>query len=207
MPPKKYVALALVPALVLLTACALPDFDFVSYPPWTTVYGAARDERNVADMLYDKAVSTHIKAALMGKNGELGLKVKVYCFLRRVTLLGQVGDDDFKAFALATAWEAEGVRGVDSAWVDPGRAGTAAADVEIAARLRAALVGDEEISATQIEAEVFGGQVYLMGMVRGQQDADRAVAHARALPGVSGVTSLLIPTQQDQTDPRGAEMR
>jgi hyperosmotically inducible protein len=197
MPPKKYVALALVPALVLLTACAIPDFDFVSYPPWTTVYNAARDERNVADILFDKAISTQIKTALLQENGELGLRVKVYCFLRRVTLLGQVDDDAFKALAVATAWETEGVRGVATGWVAPGRAGTAAADLEIAARLRAALVGDQDISATQIEAEVFGGAVYLTGMVRSQQDAGRALAHARWVRGVSSVISLLIPSGQD----------
>ncbi|MDP3427615.1 MAG: BON domain-containing protein, partial [Humidesulfovibrio sp.] len=142
-------------------------------------------------------------AELLQQNGELGMRVKVYSFLRRVTLLGQIGDADFKAFALATAWEAQGVRSVDSAWVDPGLAGNTAVDLEIAARLRAALVGDEDLSATQIEAEVFSGQVYLMGMVRGQQDADRAAAHARALPGVASVTSLLVPTRQDRPEPRG----
>ena len=37
------------------------------------------------------------------------------------------------------------------------------------------------------------GKVYLLGMVRSQKDADRAVAHARATNGVTGVISLLIP--------------
>ncbi|MBU1041886.1 MAG: BON domain-containing protein [Proteobacteria bacterium] len=193
-------------SLVLLSGCGLPTLPTPSFTPWTTIYGAARDERSMPDMLFDKAVSTAIKAELMDKNGALGLKVKVYCFLRRVTLLGQVGDaDDFKAFALATAWEAEGVRSVAAFWVEPSPAGTTTSDLEIAARLRAALVGDENISATQIEAEVFAGQIYLMGMVRAQKDADRAVAHAQALPGVKSVTSLLIPTQQEQTVPSTAE--
>jgi len=202
--PLVLLSLVLLP-LVLLAACALPELPTPSFTPWSTIYGAARDERSMADMLFDKAVSTAIKAELMDKSGALGLKVKVYCFLRRVTLLGQVNDDDFKAFALATAWEAQGVRSVVAVWVEPGPAGAARYDLEIAARLRAALVGDEDISATQIEAEVFGGQVYLMGMVRSRQDVDRAVDHAQAVPGVSGVTSLLIPTQQDQPQPPGVE--
>lgn len=195
--------------LVLLAACALPEMPTPPFTPWSTIYGAARDERSMADMLFDKAVSSAIKAELMNKNGALGLRVKVYCFLRRVTLLGQIADDDFKAFALATAWEAEGVRSVAAVWVEPNPARTSAAggavsDLEIAAKLRAALVGDENISATQIEAEVYGGRIYLMGMVRNQQDVDRAVALARALPGVSVVTSLLIPTEQDRPENPGA---
>ncbi len=145
----------------------------------------------MADIGFDKAISTQIKGALLNQDGERGLKVKVYCYLRMVTLLGQLEDDNFKAFALATAWATEGVRGVTTHWEAPS-AGTGMADLEIAARLRAALVADEDLSATQIETEVFSGKVYLIGMVRSPQDADRAVAHAQAVKGVTGVTSLLI---------------
>ncbi|OGR34357.1 MAG: hypothetical protein A2051_01175 [Desulfovibrionales bacterium GWA2_65_9] len=204
MPPKKKsvaLVLALALTLILLTTCALPDFDLITYPPWSTIYNAARDERSVVDILLDKAISTQIKTALLQENGELGLKVKVYCFLRRVTLLGQVDDDAFKALAVATAWETEGVRGVGTGWVAPGRTGTTAADLHIAARLRAALVGDQDISATQIEAEVFGGRVYLIGIVRSQQDEDRALAHAMAVRGVTGVTSFLFPLEDSGRAP------
>jgi len=181
--------------LALLAACSLSDFPSgVFTPPWSSVYGAARDERAMADILVDKGISTQVKAALLNGYGELGLRVKVYCFLRRVTLLGQVDDVDLRAFAVTTAWEVEGVRGVATGWVAQSRADTGLADLEIAARLRAALVGDEGLSATQIEAEVFGGTVYLVGLVRSRQDVERAVAHALGVRGVSTVTSLLIPT-------------
>jgi osmotically-inducible protein OsmY len=85
--------------------------------------------------------------------------------------------------------------------VAPGLAGTAAADLQIAARLRAELVGDQNISATQIEAEVFGGRVYLIGIVRSQQDEDRALAHAMAVKGVTGVTSFLFPLEDTERAP------
>ncbi len=180
--------------LLLLAACSGADLQSLmsdSFSPWGAVYNAARDERSVADIGFDKAISTQIKGALLNQDGERGLKVKVYCYLRMVTLLGQLEDDNFKAFALATAWATEGVRGVTTHWEAPS-AGTGMADLEIAARLRAALVADEDLSATQIETEVFSGKVYLIGMVRSPQDADRAVAHAQAVKGVTGVTSLLI---------------
>jgi hyperosmotically inducible protein len=88
------------------------------------------------------------------------------------------------------------VKGVSTHWEAPGKTDTTAADIEIATKLRAALVADKEISATQIETEVFGGKVYLLGMVRSQKDADKAVAHARGVAGVTGVTSLLIPPRK-----------
>lgn len=186
--------IAVVLASALLSACSLVDLPTPPFTPWGTIYGAARDERSVQEILFDKAISTQIKGALLNRSGGLGLNVKVYSFRRRVTLLGQLADDDLKAFALATAWEADLVRSVSAHWVPPEEGGGAFADLEIAARLRAALVADENISATQIELEVFGGQVFLVGMVRGQKDVDRAVAVAQGIAGVTGVTSLLLPS-------------
>lgn len=176
-------------ALVLALALALPAQAFT---PWGAIYDAARDERSVAVIAADKKISTGIKAALVDKDGKLGLAVKVYCYLGKVTLLGQLADEKFKDFALATAKKAKGVKGVASHWEAPGKTDTTAADVEIATKLRAALVGDKDISATQVETEVFGGKVYLIGMVRSQKDADKSVAHAKAVKGVTGVASLLL---------------
>jgi len=185
--------------LIFLGGCALPELPGTPpITPWSTIYGAFRDERDMSDMLFDKAASLQIKGALLNKDSALGLKVKVYCFMRRVTLLGQLADEEFKAYALASAWGADGVKGVQTAWVEPGQGDTTLADLEIASRLRAALVADEDLSATQIEAEVFSGQVFFVGMVRSQEDADRAVGHAREIQGVVAVTSLLIPTRQDE---------
>lgn len=159
--------------------------------PWSSIYEVARDERSVSQIASDKKVTTSIKAKLVDRDGKLGLAVKVYCFVGRVTLLGQLADESFKAFAVATAKKTSGVRSVSTHWEAPGKESTTAADVEIAAKIRAALVADKDISATQIETEVFGGKVYLLGMVRSRKDAARAVAHAKSVSGVTGVTSLL----------------
>jgi len=164
--------------------------------PWTSIYEVARDERSVGDIASDKKITTSIKAALLQRDGKLGLAVKTYCFLGRVTLLGQLADEGFKAFAVATAKKTSGVRGVATHWEAPGKEGTTAADLEIAAKIRAALVADKAISATQVECEVFGGRVYLLGMVRSQADAAKAVAHAKGVSGVKNVTSLLIPPRK-----------
>ncbi len=178
--------------LALLTACAMPAMPTSPISPWSSIYGVARDERSPADILFDNAISTKIKAELLQKNGELGLKVKVYCFLQGVTLLGQLSDEEFKAFAVATAWEAQGVRAVSTHWVAPYGRNTTVEDMQVAAELRLALVADKDLSATQIEMEVFTGHVFLLGLVRSRQDVERAVAHAQAVKGASEVHSLLI---------------
>lgn len=178
-------------ALALVAGLVLPAKPASAFTPWGAVYDAARDERSVGDITADKKISTEIKSALVNKNGKLGLAVKVYCFLGKVTLLGQLADDAFKALAEATAKKTKGVKSVTTYWEAPGKQDTTTADLEIAGKIRVALVGDKAISATQIETEVFSGKVYLVGMVRSQKDADKAVAHAKAVKGVTGVTSLL----------------
>jgi hyperosmotically inducible protein len=188
--PYLLAVLALCVALAL--PAILPTRQAQAFTPWGAVYDAARDERSVGVIAADKKISTSVKSALVNKDGKLGLAVKVYCYLGKVTLLGQLGDEKFKEFAVATAKKSKGVKAVSSHWEAPGATDTTAADVEIAGKLRAALVADKEISATQVEAEVFGGKVYLIGMVRSQKDADKSVAHAKGVKGVSGVTSLLL---------------
>lgn len=161
--------------------------------PWGAIYGLARDERSVIDIATDKAATTEIKAKIMDRDRMLGLAVKVYCFVGQVTLLGQVDDESFRDFAVATARNGQGVKSVETHWEPETDENTLAGDLEIAARLRAALVADEGLSSTQIEVEVFAGKVYLLGMVRSQEDADRAVTQASVVPGVLNVTSLLVP--------------
>jgi hyperosmotically inducible protein len=178
--------------LLILAAFLAMPLCSSAFTPWGAIYDAARDERSVGTITADKKISTTIKSTLVNRDGKLGLAVKVYCYVGKVTLLGQLADETFKAFALATAKKTRGVKTVASYWEAPGPSDTTAADVEIAAKLRAALVADKDISATQVEVEVFGGKVYLIGMVRSQKDADKSAAHARAVKGVTGVTPLLV---------------
>lgn len=185
------------PALACVLACwlALPG-PAAAFTPWGAIYETARDERSVGVIAADKKIATTLKTTLLERDKKLGLAVKVYCFLGKVTLLGQFADDSFKAFAVNAARKTRGVKSVATYWEAPGREDTTAEDLEIAAKIRAALVGDKEISATQIEQEVFGGKVYLLGLVRAKADAQKAVAHARAVKGVSEVVSLLVPTKK-----------
>jgi hyperosmotically inducible protein len=184
-------------ALALLAAgwLALPA-PSAAFTPWGSIYEVARDERSVGDIAADKKIATTLKTTLLDRDKKLGLAVKVYCFLGKVTLLGQFADDSFKAFAENAARKTRGVKSVSVYWEAPGREDTTAEDLEIAAKIRAALVADKEISATQIEQEVFGGKVYLLGLVRSKADANRAVAHARETKGVAGVVNLLVPTKK-----------
>jgi hyperosmotically inducible protein len=180
------------PAAVVLLALLCPLL--LGAMPWTTIYGVARDERDVKTIAADKAVSTEIKAKLMDKDKKKGLAVKVYCFTGRVFLVGALDDEAFTAFAADLAQKTKNVKQVETFWVKPAKEDTLSEDLKRAAKIRAALIGDKSISATQIETEVFGGTVVLLGMVGEAKAAVRAEQIAKAAPGVRTVKSFLIVT-------------
>lgn len=72
--------------------------------------------------------------------------------------------------------------------VDPAAVG----DAVTAARVKTALVNDPDLGIYVIEVRVTGGTARLSGRVETQAQIDRAIALARAVPGISAVESALI---------------
>ncbi|HXH24300.1 MAG TPA: BON domain-containing protein [Vicinamibacterales bacterium] len=78
--------------------------------------------------------------------------------------------------------------GCRTAAVDPAVIG----DAQTAARVKTALVNDPDVGTEAIEVTVIGGVARLTGRVRSQAVADRAVAIARGVEGVSEVRAELL---------------
>jgi hypothetical protein len=78
---------------------------------------------------------------------------------------------------------------------------TGVADAQIAVHVKTALLNDPTLGTQPIEVGVVGGVVYLQGRVGSAEDLDRAVALARAVPGVVDVRSVLTvgPTSTSTT--------
>jgi hyperosmotically inducible periplasmic protein len=67
--------------------------------------------------------------------------------------------------------------------------GTRIDDAVILAKLKAALVADKEVDGLDIKVEIHNGSVQLSGFVDDQRQADKALALARGIEGVSQVES------------------
>lgn len=163
----------------------------IAWTPWGAIYESARDERSVGDQTIDKQISLTIKGNLADRDGNKALQVHVYCFLRHVYLVGAINDKKFRAFAIKTAKSTKDVRKVTNYFVK--ESDTTADDLEIAASVRAALIAEGDLSATQIETEVMNGEVVMLGMVRSKADAKLAIKIAKGVEHVRKVTSFLIP--------------
>ena len=64
-------------------------------------------------------------------------------------------------------------------------------DATIATRVKTALLNDPDVGGLRIDVDTFKGVVTLSGAVKSQGEADKAVAIARRISGVSDVKSTL----------------
>ena len=64
-------------------------------------------------------------------------------------------------------------------------------DVTIGAKLKARIIGDGDLKASQVDIAVFAGHVVLTGVVDRQAKIDAVVRHARAVDGVVTVKSYI----------------
>ncbi|MDC0335693.1 BON domain-containing protein [Pseudodesulfovibrio sp.] len=163
----------------------------IAWTPWGSIYESARDERSVTQQADDKRISLDIKAQMADRDSGKALQVHAYCFVGQVYLVGAINDTAFRDFAVKTAKSIKGVKGVKTHFVK--ETDTTAADLEIAASVRANLIAEGDLSATQIETEVMNGEVVMVGMVRSKADAQLAVKVAKGTGDVRKVTSYLIP--------------
>jgi osmotically-inducible protein OsmY len=64
-------------------------------------------------------------------------------------------------------------------------------DATITTRVKTALLNDPDVGGLRIDVDTFKGVVTLSGAVKSQGEADKAVAIARKISGVSDVKSTL----------------
>ncbi len=161
-----------------ISACAIP------------VYTIPRDERSTGDIMDDTIIRGDIKSSIMAKDAGQGFAANIFCYQGHVFVVGAV-DKNFRSFVLETAHETKGVHAVTAVWFDP----SVSNDETLGLKVRTALIGNSKLSSTQIDLEVYAGEVILLGMVRSTADVDEAVATARKVEGVDSVRSYLIPSR------------
>ena len=155
-------------------------------------YGLYDDQRLMDTISDDKGMATKIKTALMNESFTGGWSVAVYSFYRHVFLVGEVPPDmQGKALTIARRYNP---LSVTPHWFTPGRSDTS--NIVLAAKLRKDLIGTKGLSSTRIDTEVNAGRVVLLGVVKDDAEKQLAIQAARAVPGVTSVTSYLMLPQK-----------
>lgn len=113
----------------------------------------------------------------------------------RVMLTGRASDAQQRLDAVRLVWQVNGVTEVineiqvdnDSTLLDSAR------DTWIRTQINTKLLFDGGISSRNYSVDAVNGVVYLMGLSKSQEEADRVLEHARSTPYVQKVVSYIRP--------------
>jgi osmotically-inducible protein OsmY len=156
----------------------------------TTAYETSVDERTVATQAADTKIATTVRKRITDFDTKGLLAVDVYCYQGLVVIAGVVPPESLlRAKAPEIARGVEGVKRVDTYYV--ASSPSKVADVGIGARIKARLVGDGQLKASQVDWSVLGGHVVLVGVVDSSEKLQKIVGHVRSIDGVAAVKSFV----------------
>jgi hyperosmotically inducible protein len=158
-----------------------------------TIYGVAVDERKTSTIASDAKIAATIQAKFVEDSELKVFDISAYCYNGKVFLVGEYDSTKQKEKAVQIARGVEGVRSVQTHLLpkkknDP--CGTSD-NLAIRGKVSAKLVADKNIWSTNIDVKVVQCNVVLLGIVKSGTEIKKAVAHAKSVEGVKGVTSYL----------------
>ncbi len=158
-----------------------------------TIYEAAMDPRDLGTQTADAKIDAKITKAYYDDKDMSVLSIDPYVFNGDVYLVGEYANATQKAKAVSLAKGVEGVRSVTTYLLpekeDPACGTTD--NIKVAAKVKAALIGDGDIWSTNVEVKAVQCNVVLLGLVGSQQEIDKSIMHARDTDGVRSVHSYL----------------
>ena len=168
--------------------------------PYRAMAKAASSEESVHAQVSDDRLKVALREALLASDAAAVVHVTPYVYMGHVYLVGFVDGAAQRQKLTDAAQAVGGVRSVDTYLPDRPTESQTANDIEIEGKVKAALALDRE-RITQIDIDVLAGHVVLLGVVSGQSDIDSAVAAARGVDGVTGVTTFLLLPEEGYEKP------
>jgi hyperosmotically inducible protein len=158
-----------------------------------TVYKVAVDERSVGTQAADEKITMAIRKKFVDDDMVKTLDVSTYCYSGHVYLVGEYETLTQKNRILKRVSEIEGVTSVTEHFLPKKKADSCgtADNLKLVAGVKAQLIKDKGIRSTNIEVKALQCNIILLGLVGSQGEISKAVAHAKGVEGVRGVTSYL----------------
>ena len=166
--------------VVLMTGC-------------TTIYKTAVDERSFGEQYDDQKITMAIRKKFTEDEKIKYFDISTYCYYGHVYLVGEYDTVARKNQAVNLAREVEGVKSVTDYFLpkkEDEKCGTTS-NLELLALVKKELIGDMDISSTQVEVKALQCNIILLGLVNSAVDIKKAVDHAKSVKGVLSVKSFL----------------
>jgi len=166
---------------------------------YRAAYKAARSELSATTLARDNRLKLQLREAIFLDQTYLSLAISPYVYMERGFVVGSVESIEQAEGILRAARIVQGLRSLyghlpvrNEVTEENEETGGSLSDLTITTEVKANLVLVPGIWASQIEIQVLGGDVVLLGVVASEEVRGAAEREARLVSGVNGVTNLLL---------------
>ena len=180
--------------ILLLSSFALTSCIETAVGLGTAAVAASTTEKGFSTSVSDTVIEAKLTDKFIQNDTSLVTGIKSSVSNGAVLMTGKVDTQEQKILATRLAWEINGVKEVinEIQVVSDTSLKTTAKDLAASAQLRAALIGDQEISSLNYSIDVVNGIVYLSGVAANKKERERVITHAQELRFAKKVVNYII---------------
>jgi len=180
--------------MLLLSSFALTSCIETAVGLGTAAVAASTTEKGFSTSVSDTVIEAKLTDKFIKNDASFVTGVESSVSNGSVLMTGKLDTQDQKILATRLAWEIKGVKEVinEIQIVSEKSLKTTAKDLAASAQLRAALIGDQEISSLNYSIDVVNGIVYLSGVAANEKERERVITHAQALRFAKKVVNYII---------------
>ena len=159
-----------------------------------TGVSVAIDPRSVGTQIDDSVMQKNVVARLVLRDKNYLLSVKTKVLDGRIFLTGKVNDPEEKLQITKLAWETSGVRSVrnDIKIKESFNFRQSAKDLLITSQLRAALIFDKEIKATNYQIDTYKKKIFIYGISLTAEEREKVINEAKEILDVKDVVASIF---------------
>ena len=180
--------------MLLLSSFVLTSCIETAVGLGTAAVAASTTEKGFSTSVSDTVIEAKLTDKFIKNDASLVTGVASSVSNGAVLMTGKLDTQDQKILATRLAWEIKGVKEVinEIQIVSEKSIKTTAKDLAASAQLRAALIGDQEISSLNYSIDVVNGIVYLSGVAANEKERERVITHAQSLRFAKKVVNYII---------------
>jgi osmotically-inducible protein OsmY len=180
--------------MLLLSSFALTSCIETAVGLGTAAVAASTTEKGFSTSVSDTVIEAKLTDKFIQNDTSLVTGIQSSVSNGAVLMTGKLDTQDQKILASRLAWEIKGVKEVinEIQIVSDKSLKATAKDLAASAQLRAALIGDQEISSLNYSIDVVNGIVYLSGVAANEKERERVITHAQALRFAKKVVNYII---------------
>jgi len=159
-----------------------------------TGVSVALDPRTVGTQIDDSIMQKTISAKILAKDKKYLISVKTKVLDGRIFITGKVDSPEEKLLITKLAWETKGARSVrnDIKIKEEFNFKQSAKDVLITSQLRAAIIVNKNIKATNYQIDTYKKKIYIYGIALTSEEKDLVISEAKEILDVEDVIASII---------------